>query len=320
MTTTATRRPFELLPPVARLLAAQHGLATRAQLVARGAHPSAIDRALRAGRFRAVADGVYALPTSPDTGDRRLLTAVLAVGPEAVASHDAAAWVHRLRGFDAFALEVTSPEPRRARGVTVHRMDLDRRDRETVRGIPVTRPARTFIDLRGADLALLEPALEDALRRRLVTVDLLARLLAQRGIRGRHGAGHLGRLLEVRGPSYRPTESELEDLFEPLLKQANVPLPGRQFNLVRPDGSFVARLDFAYAAERIGIWLDGYMCHQGVTAFQRDHFQSQEAAKLGWRTVRFTWHDLTQRGEHVVETVKALRAQSPPSARGEFFT
>jgi hypothetical protein len=242
---------------------------------------------------------------------------VLAVDANAVASHAAAAWVHGLLGFRAVALEVTTPTRRRARDVRAHRTEIVDRDREVVRGIPVTRVARTILDLAEIlDRDRLAAVLDDALRRKLVRVALLERLLRERGTRGRRGAGVLARLLGERRGDFVPTESRLEDLFVALVSGAGLPPPRRQRELRDERGVIYARVDFAYEAERIAIWLDGVAFHGDVATWRTDLEQAREAVRYGWRTVRFTWEMVTKRGREVVETLEAMLGCSTLSHEG----
>jgi very-short-patch-repair endonuclease len=289
----------------------QHGLATLDQLAKAGVSESAVMRAVRAGRWRRVRRGLYSLAGATETNEQRLHAAVLAVGTDAVASHRAAAWLHGLKGFTKLEIEVSVAGPRRANGVHVHRIgELDRRDCMHVRWVPVTRPALTLVDLAAvADPEVVAPALDDALRKNLVRLALVQRLLDERGTQGRKGAAVLAKLLAVRSGKYVATESPLEDRFEALILAAGLPRPTRQLRLRDELGRVIARVDFAYEQERIAIWLDGFTFHADRTAFVRDHAQAQEAARLGWRHVRFTWESVTQGGAAVIDTVRSMLAE-----------
>jgi hypothetical protein len=292
----------------------QHGLATRAQLLERGISHSTIARAVASGRWRRVADGVYATNDAPATPEQRVLTGILAVGGDAVASHAAAAWLHGLVGFREPSLDVTTSSSRRAKGVHVHRSEIRPRDTETKRGIPRTRIGRTILDLA----EILSPerlaaVLDDALRRKLVRVPLVQRLVEERGRQGRRGVRALARLLAERRGDYVPTESKLEDLFVALIVDAGLPAPRRQRELRDERGRIFAEVDFAYERERVAIWLDGVAYHGDESVWRVDLDQAREAVRLGWRTVRFTWEMVTKRGPDVVETLRSMLETYSPS-------
>jgi hypothetical protein len=314
MTTRGVKDLTERERRVRRLMLDQHGLATRAQLFALGVSNGALGRALASERWRRVRDGLYATSDAPVTPEQRVLVGVLAVAGDAVASHGAAAWLHGLAGFREPSIEVTTSSCRRAKGVRVHRMEIPACDTEARRGIPCTRIGRTLLDLAElADAERLAAVLDDALRRKLVRVELLQRLVEERGTRGRRGAATLARLLAERRGDFVPTESKLEDLFVALIARAGLPKPRPQRLLSDERGAIYARVDFVYEDERIAIWLDGVAYHGDPAIWRKDLDQAQEAVRHGWRVVRFTWEMVTKRGEDVVDTIRTML--TVPTAR-----
>ncbi len=93
-------------------------------------------------------------------------------------------------------------------------------------------------------------------------------------------------------------ESALETKFLRLLRKAPVPLPQAGYEV----GSY--RLDFAYPQIRLGIELDGWAFHSGRSAWERDLKRQNDLLALGWILLRFTWTDVTQRGDHVVAEIR----------------
>jgi hypothetical protein len=97
----------------------------------------------------------------------------------------------RLDGVSPGWIEVVIPSGMKARGVVTHRLRRDDRPGSMwVRGFRATNVERTLLDLfsvlpqRGAELAL-----EDALRRRLTTLNRLWDLYREVGGPGRNGSG-----------------------------------------------------------------------------------------------------------------------------------
>ena len=126
-----------------------------------GLSDGAIATRVRNGRLHPWHRGVYAV------GHRRLpaegvwLAAVKACGHEADLSHFAAAALFGFTEWDDRYPEVTvrSAARRSHPGLIVHRTKtLDPVDRTRERGIPVTAPARTLLDLA----AILPPNRSDA--------------------------------------------------------------------------------------------------------------------------------------------------------------
>jgi len=224
---------------LAALMAVQHGVAALAQIQALGFSASGVRARCRRGRLFRVHCGVYSLaPPELLTRDGRSLAAVLACGPGAVLSHRSAADLLELRATDRSRIEVTvlGKARRGHRGVQAHRSrTLDpARDVIAIRGIPVTTPSRTVLDLadvlpiRGVERALDQAeiawrldlgALEDQLRRN----------------HGRHGAGALRALLtRRREPAL--TANELEERMLAICRESGLPRPEVNVLLVLPDG------------------------------------------------------------------------------------
>ena len=191
-------------------------------------------------------------------------------------------------------------------GVVVHwTRSLPIADRAEVDGIPVTRPARTLIDLAavvgGDDL---ESALDSALRDRLVTVPYLDRRLAELGSRGRDGLVVLRQLVDDRRDS-KPADSQAENRLRRALIAAGLPKPVRQFELY-DDRGLAATFDLAYPEARIGIEFDSYRHHSGRKAWRHDQARHNRATAV--RVAR-VFH-LTADAD--VAPIVPLRAVAPP--------
>jgi hypothetical protein len=68
-------------------------------------------------------------------------------------------------------------------------------------------------------------------------------------------------------------------------------------------GAVAARVDVLIPAWRLIIEADGRRWHTRVEDFERDRERDNDAAVHGYATLRFTWRQLTQTCERVVETV-----------------
>src|SRR4051794_34146097 len=136
---------------IADLASRQHGVVTRAQLLRTGVTTHEIRRRVRAGALLRVHRGVYRVGHRAPSVEADYLAAVLACGEAARLSGRAAAHLLGLLRGPVPAPEVTTPRQRCVPGVRVRRARLDRADRATHRGIPVTAVPRTLVDL-AADL------------------------------------------------------------------------------------------------------------------------------------------------------------------------
>jgi very-short-patch-repair endonuclease len=272
---------------VADLAGRQHGVVARAQLLSLGVGEHAIDRRLSAGRLHPIHRGVYAVGHRVLTREGRWMAAVLACGNGATLSHATAAAGWDLRTNEGL-IHVTVRGSRKApRGVKLHRSAmLTSHEITTVRGIPVTTPARTIIDLArtmGADD--LERIVDEADRRRLLDFA---------GLRATHPAS-LKAALRRYDPA--PTRSELEARFTRLCDDHGIERPETN---VRIEG---IEVDFVWRDRRLIVEVDGYRYHRAPSQFERDRERDVRLAMAGWRVLRFTWRQVTERGRWVAAAI-----------------
>jgi len=275
--------------------AGQHGAFHSRQATEAGFTAKMRQVRLERGRWEPLHPAVYRLAGAPDTWHQRLMAACLAAGSAAVASHRSAAQLWGLDGSGPGLIEATLPGPsaRRLSGAKVHRTrTLTRADVGEQAGIPVTRPARTLLDLASVlDRMALEAALDSALRDGHVSVGHLLRRLDAIGSRGRSGTAVLYELLDARGRG-RPHESVREAELAAMLDRAGRPPMVRQHELRSADGRLVARFDLADPAARVAVEFDSYRHHFGRQAWRRDQGRHNRATALGWLVFHATEDDL----------------------------
>jgi hypothetical protein len=288
---------------IAALAGRQRGLVTRDQLYELGLTRDAIDNRVKSARLHALHRGVYLVGHAVPVEDARELGAVLACGPGAVVSHRSAAGLWRLLPEPTGDPDVTVPgrDCRRERGIRVHLVAaLDRRDVRTVRGIPVTTPARTLLDLAAVVTTReLERAVADAQTRRLVRRSDLLALLARVG--SRPGVPALRSLLDSEIAPALP-RSEAEERFLALIGRAELPTP--EVN-VRIGGHEV---DFLWRHQGLVVEVDGFRFHSSRAAFERDRLRDAQLGAAGLRVLRVTWRQIVDRPEALVARIAtALR-------------
>jgi len=272
----------------------------RRHLVDRGLTPRAIDRRVEARRLHPIHRGVYAV------GHRRLpplghvIAAVLACGPDAVASHSAAAALWGVRDALPSVIDVTAPRTLAGRrGIRVHRADLPPDERTTEAGIPTTTPARTLLDLAAtSDRHELARALERAEAQRLSDGIPLRALLDRH--RGNRGVARLKAALQDGAATPRLTRSELERRFLTFLEESGLPLP--QTNVWLQAGDDWIQVDCLWPDRRLVVELDGRAHHHTAAAFERDRRRDRDLVAAGLRVIRVT--ERARRSEP-----RALRAQ-----------
>jgi very-short-patch-repair endonuclease len=186
--------------------------------------------------------------------------------------------------------------------VEVHRVGpLTRRDLDSVEGFRLTNATRTLVDLAADQpLELLKRAADDALGRRLTTVERLAEAVARAS--GRRGAAALRELVVHYQGGDGPTESELESRVLELIEAAELPRPRCQ-RPVRAGGR-VRRLDFLFVAERVVIEADGYAYHASPESFERDRQRSNSLTAQGYIVLHWTWRALRERPTELVSELR----------------
>ena len=280
------------LPALARL---QHGVFSREQVLAAGIARTTIDARVSSGTWERLYAGVYRIEGTPATWRQSLLAACLAWGDGACISHRAAGALRDLPELPKAAPELIVPrDRRRAHGHLVHRpRALASVDAEVVDAIPVTTAARTLIDLATCvEADVLEEALDDALRRRLVTVARLRWRMREVGARTT-----LKRLVDARATAV--PESVLETRLLRVLRKAGLPAPVVQHQVGR------YRVDFAYPGVRVAIEADGFAWHSSRRQLDRDSVRRNVLAVQGWTVLHFTWEQLHERPDEVVDAVRA---------------
>jgi very-short-patch-repair endonuclease len=263
--------------------------------MALGLASSTIDRRLSSGAWERLFPGVYRMGGAPPSWRQQLMAARLAMGEGAVVSHRSAAALFEMVGFPERFVEMTVPRScRRAPdGIAVHRTAaLTRADVTVVDAIPVTTPARTLVDLATCiDRDTLEEALDDALRRRLVSLPTLRRRGAALGARK-----ILTQLVEQR--EHGVPESRLETRVLRAIRAARLPKPVIQHRV----GPY--RVDFAYPTHYIAIECDGYKYHSSRRSFDADRARGNALLRAGWTVLRVTWSDI----DDLIVTLRALIA------------
>lgn len=271
------------------IAARQHGVVARRQLLDAGLSVDVIDHRVRVGRLRQVHRGVYIVGpvVSPRAAE---MAAVLACGEGAAVSHRSAAVLWELLQPDAGgAVHVTLPSGDRGRrsGICVHRRGSLGPDEVTHRdGIPLTKPARTLVDLAGAaDHRTLERAVAAALNARLVDGAELASALKRHA--GRAGSGRLRSMLEQEQSPAR-TRSEAEERFLSLIRSGQLPDPGVNVTVSGYE------VDFFWPVERFVVEVDGFAWHASAGRFEADRRRDAVLASAGVRVMRVTWRQIVK--------------------------
>ncbi|MCW3037172.1 MAG: hypothetical protein JWM17_2484 [Actinobacteria bacterium] len=272
---------------------------SRQQALEAGLGVGAIQHRLNSGDWQGVYPRVYRMRGASVSWEQKLMAASLWAGPEAAISHRSAAALWKLDGIDAKDIvELTTTGSRNdvPGGLTLHRTKiLTPSDAGWLGPLKVTGLVRTLIDLGAVvpDPAVVEAAMESALRRDEQLFGRMKERLEVLGGHGRRGAGMLGELLALRDPDAAPTEGMFETLIERLLRKAGIEMPVRQYEVL-VNGRLV-RLDFAWVKRSVALEPRGFWCHSGRRKFQSDIDRANDLALTRWLIIYATWEDLVRR-------------------------
>jgi hypothetical protein len=285
---------------------ANRGLIPRSTARGRRVPDATLCRLSRSGLLLPCQPGIWRLRGSPPTWDQRVLAAVLAAGDGAALSHRSAARVHGIvEGSTSEAIDVSVPRHRRPRlrEVMLHRsLDLAPCHVRLVDGVPVTTVERTLADLGDVvPRRQVAWAMERAVIDRLTTIDRLWRLLDDLGRQGRNGRGALREALETWLFDGRPPDSVLEVIFARLCHEHGLPLP--EFQVAIPTDGPVIRVDAMWPASRLVTEVDGLHAHATAAQLQSDLRRQNRLVALGYRVLRFTWHDVVHRSTGVATSI-----------------
>jgi len=291
-------------PSIAALADRQHGVVARRQLLELGVGRRAIATRLARRSLIPLHRGVYAVGHRRLAIEGRWLAAVLAI-EGAVLSHRDAAALHAMRKppESAKVSVTTNGDARGTPALWVHaRRALTDEDRAVVRGVPVTSPARTLVDLAPMlTAAQLQSTLGEADRRGLLDPAAVERAL--RRTKGRHGQGHarLKAALDAhRQRGITLLRSELEARFLDLTIEAGLPRPA----LNAPTAGY--EVDALWPEERLVVELDGWENHKERHAAAQDRDKTNRLQLAGYQVLRFMHGDLVRRPTAVAPAIRQM--------------
>jgi very-short-patch-repair endonuclease len=264
---------------------------------------------LHSSAWRRLYPDVYACGRLEVTHELRSLAVTRLLLPRAVVSGRSAAvlWDVDLAGpdHDVDCTLPAGPRSRAPRGVHINQRFLAPDEVMRRRGVPVTTPLRTAVDLariRPLDEAVV--ALDQFLGRGLVFLDEVRS--AAGSIRGRD-CRHVRAVTDLAdGRAGSPQETRLRLL----LHRSTLPRPVAQYS-VRTNDRFVARVDFAWPGRRIALEYEGNW-HGERQNVAKDRRRLNDLSAAGWRVIFVTAGDL-RNPERLLARIEAALA-SPRSS------
>lgn len=270
----------------------------------------AITRRRARGYLHRLHTGVWAVGHARPSPEGILLAAVKACGPGGVLSHRAATghWEFLDPVEGPIEVTVTGSATRVIPGLVVHRTAvLEPRDVTRHRGVPVTRPARTLLDLAAVGgSGELRQAVRRAQGQRRVAIPQLVEVIERLG--PRRGSRRLARVIAA-GPA--PTRSVLEDVVLDLILAAGIAHPDVNRPLLVGTRRVVP--DFRWPAERLIVEADGAAWHENPIARVDDAERQALLEAHGERVVRVSWEQAIDRRSETVRRVLAAGAPVAPS-------
>jgi hypothetical protein len=232
------------------------------------------------------------------------MAAVMACGADAALSHhDAAArWRMRKKASKAIHVSVPAHVARRHRGIKLHRRNA--LEVTTHRGIPVTTPAATIVDLATS----LPPAeVEDLINQAdllgIIEVDALRAALED--MPPRPGLAKVKRTIDRR--TFTFTRSRLERAFIPLALKAGLPKP---LTCIYVNGFEV---DFYWPQAGLVIETDGGAFHRTPAQQRAERRRDQAHTAAGLTPLRFTHGQIKFEQAYVLEILTTVAGRLAPA-------
>jgi very-short-patch-repair endonuclease len=269
-------------------------------------------RLVREGTVRRLMAGVYVDSAARETPELRAQALVLVIDDNVVVCDRSAAWLH---GIDLPGPEGLSMVP----PLEVYRTGGQNRTRRTqckggkrtlspsdvqqVRGIPVTTPLRTALDL-GRFLRRYEAigAIDALMRVGGLTVDDLARELPR--FRGARGVVQLRGLVVRADPR---SESMAESRLRLAMIDHGLPDPEVQWPVRDERGNVIYRLDLAYPDLKLAIEYDGRDFHTSPAQRARDQRRREHLRQLGWTILVLRASDVYGPDATAIQQIRAQR-------------
>jgi hypothetical protein len=282
---------------VSRLAQRQFGRISAAQLVRLGVGRTTISDWAAASYLHRVLPRVYAVGHTAASVEADLAAGLLYAGPGTMLSHAIGAWWYELIDPERPVLiDLSSPH----RASSRHNLKIHGRrqlPRGWHRGLPITTPAQTLIDLAAtAPEGTVRYALATAEYRRLLTVSSLAQALP----RGRRGSPALRAAIRSHEPRLAQTRSRLERHFIALCERYRIPLP----EVSVPFQGYT--IDVMWRQNKLAVELDGYDNHSTPGQIAADRRRDLALRAAGFVVVRYSWDQILRQPDAVAADLERL--------------
>jgi predicted transcriptional regulator of viral defense system len=297
------------------------------QWQARGVSPAQLRSLVRAGQLIRMRQGVYATKRAVDWAGAdpvrahvlKVLAAKTTVGGSAVASYHSAALLHRLslltsppEGTVALTLPAARPWNRaRPADVVFHASELPPEHVTRLFKLPVTTVARTVADL-ARTLPFLDGVVvaDSALQQEKTTKPELQQVLKQCAA-GWPGVRQARRVIDF---ADERAESPLESAARVVFAEADPPLDPPELQVTIHGEEFAARVDFLWRAGKVIAEADGLVKYSDRNDLLAERERDHQLHAAGYTVVHFTWQELFQTPDVVLDRVRSALATDGSAA------
>ena len=300
------------LAQLIRLAEPTAGVFSAASAVDVGVSRKQLRGAERSGIIERIHPSVFWIGSGEAPRLARIQASVLAVGHDAVPSHESSLHLHGVRhvGF-AVVVSAHPSAPHIFDGVRVHRVtDMSPQHLEVVDGVTTTTVERALVDLAGVVSSVhLEWLLDHVtVTTRRASIGKIARIVRQVNRRGRKGIVELTELLDRLAPRVGLERSLLERSADRLLASSSLPSCESEYplpSLLVNAGSRTEFVDRAWPSVKLILEIDGRSWHARERDMAHDRRRDRQAAAAGWQTLRVLDEEVRDIADEVLADVTA---------------
>lgn len=297
---------------VAAIAATRHGCVRLQDLRDIGLTDGRIRTLVRTGLLCRRAAGVFTVVGAAPTWRQQVTVEVLRSGPQGLAAARSVVALHRLDRLREGTIDVVGPRGshrgsgRRVGGVarSHETADLPGRDRDVIDGIPSTTVTRALIDMgRFVGAHRLGNMLDDAVRRRLTTYELVHDRFRELARSGRDGITMVRAVLEDRPGGAPAPGSGFETMVRRLLRGAGLPDPVLQHRVRCDDMHFL--LDLSWPERMVAVECEGHAYHHTPSQLAWDEMRKNRLQLAGWTVLAYTWIVARHEPDRLVREVRS---------------
>ncbi len=292
-----------------QVAARQFGILRLLDLESVGIDASRRCRLCATGELERAYQAVYRLGGVPRSWEGTLLTYCWSQNPSGYASHRSAARLWGVSGFNDRAFDVIVGRhvrhPRLGDHFRLHEsQSVIARDTTTCRGVPVTSPARTVVDLAAvASEERVEFLVESFQRMQLCDIDDIQEAVDRLAAAGQRGARKLRAVMARQGRGERNIDSQTNIRMRNLLTNAGFEEPEAEYPVEVATGWIYP--DLVYPRHWIVIECVSVAFHLRGPSYAKDNARRNALMMAGWMVLEFTWQQVYEDSEATLAIVSA---------------